>query len=258
MTRLINIMIISAAVLCSIQLARGKDIALENELQSFSVKTGASRIIYFADSNGASLTVMNPQSYPMLVQSEVVDDDKKSRAPFIVTPPLFRLDGHQQSRIKIIATSNHDNDMTESLFWLCLTGIPPEADAEWTDEAYKKTQARQHATLLTQLRIKNCLKLLVRPSSLHGTPEDVASSLTWVKNGKTLTINNPTSFFINLSSVQLDNIKVKNTDYIPPMDKRELGIPSDAHGPVRWQLITDYGGESKVFTSELTTVPPSR
>lgn len=257
MTRLVNIIIIMTATLCSLKLARGENITLDNELQSFSVKTGASRIIYFADSNGASLTVMNPQSYPMLVQSEVVADDKNNRAPFIVTPPLFRLDGHQQSRIKIIAITNHDSDTTESLFWLCLKGIPPEPDAEWTDEAYKKKQARQHATLLTQLRIKNCLKLLVRPSSLHGTPEDFASSLTWIKNGKTLTVNNPTPFFINLRSVQLENIKVNNTEYVPPMGKRELGIPADAHGPVRWQLITDYGGDSKVFTSELTSVPPS-
>lgn len=257
MTRTTNAIIIVAAILCSLQLARGESMPLENELQSFSVKTGATRIIYSAGSNGASMTVMNPQAYPMLVQSEVMMEDRKTRAPFIVTPPLFRLDGHQQSRIKIIATSNHDNDMTESLFWLCLKGIPPEPDAEWTDEAYKKKRARQHATLLTQLRIKNCLKLLVRPSSLHGTPEDVASSLTWVINGKTLTVNNPTPFFINLRSVQLGNIKVNNTDYVPPMSKRELGIPADAHGPVHWQLITDYGGDSKVFTSELTSVPPS-
>ncbi|WP_312041131.1 fimbria/pilus periplasmic chaperone [Pantoea eucalypti] len=243
-------------MLCSLQLARGENIPLENELQSFSVKTGATRLIYFADSKGASLTVMNPQSYPMLIQSEVVAEDKKTRAPFIVTPPLFRLDGHQQSRIKVIATSDHDSDKKESLFWLCLTGIPPEADAEWTDEAYKKKQAGHRATLLTQLRIKTCLKLLVRPSSLRGTPDDFASSLTWVKSGKTLTVYNPTPFFMNLSSVQLGNKSVNNPDYVPPMGKRELNIFADASGQVHWRLITDYGGDSKEFTSDLSQSAP--
>lgn len=257
MTRITNAAVISAAILCTLNLARGENAPLINELRSFSVKTGATRIIYSPGSQGASLTVMNPQGYPMLVQSEIFMEDQKTRAPFIVTPPLFRLDGHQQSRIKIIATSSHDYDTKESLHWLCLTGIPPEADDEWTDEAYKKKQAAQHATLLTQLRIKSCLKLLVRPAALRGTPDDFAFSLTWVKTGKTLTVKNPTPFFMNLRSVQLGKSSVANPEYVPPMSQRELSIPADASGPVHWQLITDYGGDSREFISDLSTASVS-
>lgn len=255
MTKSINVIIIMAAILCSLHLARGESLPLENELQSFSVKTGATRLIYFTDSNGASLTVINPQSYPMLVQSEVFAEDRKTPAPFIVTPPLFRLDGHQQSRIKVIATRNHNEGRTESLSWLCLTGIPPEPDAEWTDEADKKKQAGQRATLLTQLRIKSCLKLLTRPSSLKGSPDDFASSLTWEKRGKTLTVTNPTPFFMNLRSVQLGKETVGNPEYVPPLGKRKLSVSADARGPVHWRLITDYGGDSQEFTSDLSMQP---
>lgn len=251
MTKIINAAVISAAILCTIQLAWGENAPLINELQSFSVKTGATRIIYSPGSQGASLTVMNPQGYPILVQSEVLMEDKKTQAPFVVTPPLFRLDGHQQSRIKVIATRSHEFDTKESLHWLCLTGIPPEADDEWTGEAYKKKQATQHATLLTQLRIKSCLKLLVRPVSLRGTPDNFASSLTWVKTGKTLTVNNPTPFFMNLRSVQLGKESVSNPDYVPPLGQRKLSVSSDARGPVHWRLITDYGGDSQEFNSVL-------
>lgn len=255
MKRIMNIYIISAAMLCTLQLARGENVPLENELQSFSVKTGATRLIYSAGSPGASLTVMNPQAYPMLVQSEVILEDRKTRAPFIVTPPLFRLDGHQQSRIKVIATGSHADDTKESLYWLCLTGIPPEVDDEWTGEAYKKKQAVQHATLLTQLRIKSCLKLLTRPSSLKGAPDDFASRLTWEKRGKTLTVTNPTPFFMNLRSIQLGKESVDNPEYVPPMGKRELSVSADARGPVYWRLITDYGGDSQEFTSDLSIKP---
>ncbi|WP_337021626.1 fimbria/pilus periplasmic chaperone [Pantoea anthophila] len=251
MTGIINAAVISAAILCTLHLARGENAPLINELQSFSVKTGATRIIYSPGSQGATLTVMNPQGYPMLVQSEVFMEDKKTRAPFIVTPPLFRLDGHQQSRIKIIATSSHDVDTKESLHWLCLTGIPPEPDADWTDEAYKKKQAAQHATLLTQLRIKSCLKLFVRPVSLRGTPDDFASSLTWVKSGTTLTVKNPTPFFMNLRCVQLGKVSVEKPEYVPPMGEYKMNIPADTPGPVKWRLITDYGGDSQEFTSTL-------
>lgn len=256
MTRITNTAVISVAILCIIHQARGEDVPIENELQSFSVRTGATRVIYSPGSPGASMTVMNPQGYPMLVQSEVLMEDKKTRAPFIVTPPLFRLDGHQQSRIKIIATSSHDFDTKESLHWLCLTGIPPEPDADWTDESYKKKQSVSHATLLTQLRIRSCLKLIVRPASVKGTPDDFASSLTWVKNGKTLTVKNPTPFFINFRNVRLGKVSVENPDFVPPMGERKMNLLADSSGSVKWRLITDYGGDSKEFTSDLSAAPP--
>lgn len=240
-----------AALLLTSSLAHAETDNLTNELQKFSVETGATRLIYPSNSNGVTLTVKNPQSYPVLVQSEVIGEDQKSKAPFIVTPPLFRLDGHQQSRIKIISTDNHESDIKESLYWLCLTGIPPEPDSEWTDDDFKKRNTGSKATLLTQLRIKTCLKLLIRPSSLKGTPDDFASSLTWKKNGKVLTVNNPTPFFMNLKSVQLGNKSVDSLNYVPPMGTLELEISPGAHGPVHWQLITDYGGDSREFTSEL-------
>lgn len=254
----INTGVILTAFICAITLARGEEIPVQNELQSFSVKTGATRLVYATNAKGVSLTVMNPQSYPMLVQSDVIGEDRKSKAPFIVTPPLFRLDGHQQSRIKIIATGNHDSDNKESLYWLCLTGIPPEPDSDWTDADYKKEHAGHSATLLTQLRIKSCLKMFIRPSDLKGTPEDFASQLTWEKTGNKLTVNNPTPFYMNLKSVQLGKQNVSSLDYVPPMGKLELSLPAGAQGPVHWQLITDYGGDSKEFTSDLKAIRPAR
>ncbi|TBL64182.1 hypothetical protein EYY97_04285, partial [Hafnia paralvei] len=64
--------------------------------QPFTVKIGASRVIYGLTSSGESIGVSNLQDYPMLIQSTVLGEDKKTKAPFVVTPPLFRLDGQQQ------------------------------------------------------------------------------------------------------------------------------------------------------------------
>lgn len=258
MTTLIKASAILAAFICSTTHAREEETPVQHELQSFSVKTGATRLIYATNAQGVSLTVMNPQSYPMLVQSDVIGEDRKTKAPFIVTPPLFRLDGHQQSRIRVIATSNHDSDKKESLYWLCLTGIPPEPDADWTDASDKKQQAGHSATLLTQLRIKSCLKMFIRPSDLKGSPEDFASQLTWETTGNKLTVNNPTPFFMNLKRVLLGKQSVFSLNYVPPMGTLELSLPAGAQGPVHWQLITDYGGDSKEFTSELKAIRPAR
>lgn len=244
-----KVMLISLLLIPSLACAGSEDI--RTELQSFSVKTGGTRLIYSTGNAGATMTIINPQAYPMLVQSEVVGEDKISKAPFIVTPPLFRLDGHQQSRIKVISTGHHEHGTRESLYWLCLTGIPPEPESDWTDADYKKRYSGQAATLQAQLRIKTCLKLLLRPSSLKGTPDDFASRLTWRKSGKKLTVSNPTPFFMNLRTVRLGAVNVADLNYVPPEGSLELNVPSDAQGPVHWQLITDYGGDSREFTSEL-------
>lgn len=50
--------------------------------KSFSVKLGATRVIYHAGTAGATLSVSNPQNYPILVQSSVKAADKSSPAPF--------------------------------------------------------------------------------------------------------------------------------------------------------------------------------
>ncbi|MCZ5740328.1 fimbria/pilus periplasmic chaperone [Escherichia coli] len=72
--------------------------------KTFILHLGATRVIYNPSGNGSTLSVYNNQDYPMLVQSEVLAEDRKGKAPFVVTPPLFRLDGLQSSRLRIVRT----------------------------------------------------------------------------------------------------------------------------------------------------------
>lgn len=57
--------------------------------RTFGVRLGATRVIYDPDSVGQTLSVDNPQDYPMLVQSRAYSEDMKNRAPFVITPPYF-------------------------------------------------------------------------------------------------------------------------------------------------------------------------
>lgn len=54
---------------------------LNSATKSFSVKLGATRVIYHAGTPGATLSVSNPQNYPILVQSSVKAEDKKFASP---------------------------------------------------------------------------------------------------------------------------------------------------------------------------------
>lgn len=218
--------------------------------KSFAVKLGATRVIYDPDSNGATLAITNPQDYPMLVQSTVKAEDNTSPAPFVVTPPLFRLDGKQQNRLRIVRTGGTMPTDRETLQWLCIKGIPPKTDDAWAKDTAGKSLAPKPKgmSLDVQLSISNCIKLLVRPGAVKGSLTDVGGNLTWHVAGGHLTVKNPTPFYMNFASLKLGSTTVPNAEYVAPFGSKSYPLPKGAStGQVQWKLITDYGGESKVY-----------
>lgn len=223
---------------------------VETTSKVFSLHLGVTRVVYNLDSSGETLTIINDQDYPMLVQSEVLTEDQKSRAPFVVTPPLFRLDGLQSSRLRIVRTGGTFPSDRESLQWVCVKGIPPKEGDKWAKEADKKTSANKVA-LQMQISVSSCIKLFVRPSAVKGHPDDVAGQVEWQKSGGKLKGVNPTPFFINLSELRVGGKEVKRVHYIAPFSSYEYTLPAGAAGKVQWQVITDYGGKSSLFEAEL-------
>ncbi|OON40996.1 pilus assembly protein [Izhakiella australiensis] len=217
------------------------------ETQSFSLKTGASRIIYRPGSAGASLSVANPQSFPMLVQSQVLMENQTDAAPFVVTPPLFRLDAQQQNRLRVVSTGNVAQGDRESLYWLCMTGIPPSVDQEWSRERMKQSEAK----VLVQVRVKSCIKLLVRPAALKGSVTEAAASLTWQRQGNQLRAHNATPYYANLKKIAVGNQPMNTPGFIAPFSSKTFPLMPGASGDVRWAVITDNGGESREYRASL-------
>lgn len=215
--------------------------------KAFSVKLGTTRVIYNPDAAGATLAVINLQDYPILVQSRVYAEDQKTAAPFVVTPPLFRLDALQQSRVRVVRTGGAFAADRETLNWLCVTGIPPKADDLWGQDG----KAPATATLEVQVRVSNCAKLLVRPASLKGDPSERASSVTWSREGGKLKAVNPTPFFMNLKTVSVGGKPVRDVSYVPPLGAKAFTLPAGATGEVQWKVVTDYGGDSQTFRAVL-------
>ncbi|MGY0147483.1 fimbria/pilus periplasmic chaperone [Edwardsiella tarda] len=224
---------------------------IEHHTQSFSLKLGATRVIYAPESMGQTLSVVNPQDYPILVQSRVYAEDMKSKAPFVVTPPLFRLDGLQQSKLRIVRTGGAFAKDRESLQWLCVKGLPPKADDLWAKDKDGKSAVNKTVSLNLQLSIDSCIKLLVRPGSVKGHPDDVASSVSWSRQGAQLKAVNNTPFYMNLSSLKVGNVAISELHYVPPFSSYNFPLPKGASGKVSWSVITDYGGVSKVYQAEV-------
>ncbi|MDJ6959609.1 pili assembly chaperone SafB [Salmonella enterica] len=239
--KIINFAVIAIALFTSNSMfpVYASDQNLNSTAKLFSVKLGATRVIYHSGTAGATLSVSNPQNYPILVQSSVKAEDKKSPASFMVMPPLFRLEANQQSQLRIVRTGGDMPTDRETLQWVCVKAVPPQNDIS-------DTQAKG-ATLDLNLSINACEKLIFRPDAVKGTPEDVAGNLRWVETGNKLKVENPTPFYMNLASVTVGGKPITELEYIPPFADKTLNMPGSAHGDIEWKVITDFGGESHLF-----------
>lgn len=147
------------------------------------VSIGGTRVIYDGGKKEASLSVNNPDAVPYLIQSWIeTQSNDVAKAPFIITPPLYRLDKGQRNVMRIIRAGNLPEDK-ESLFWLNIKSIP--------------SAERKDNTL--QIAIKTRIKLIYRPPGLtQSTPDAQVEKLHWKSNGKFIQVTNPSAYFINL------------------------------------------------------------
>ncbi|EEZ5226318.1 fimbria/pilus periplasmic chaperone [Escherichia coli] len=226
------------------------DMKLETTSKTFILHLGATRVIYNPSGGDPTLSVRNDQDYPMLVQSEVLTEDRKGKGFFVVSPPLFRLDGLQSTRLRIIRTGGDFPEDRESLQWLCIKGIPPKEGDKWAEnKEWNKGDGR--VSLRMNFSINSCIKLIIRPEKVNGHPEDVAKNVIWKKIGNKLKGINPTPFYINLSELSIGGKKVESRHYISPFSSYEYDFPTGASGKVFWKVITDYGGNSEQFEAAI-------
>ncbi|EDM1743682.1 TPA: fimbrial biogenesis chaperone [Salmonella enterica subsp. enterica serovar Muenchen] len=221
----------------------------ENHQQTFSVELGASRLIYPLNEKNVTIRVDNKQDYPVLVRSKVLmASDKKDVAPFITTPPLFRLDSHQSTMVTVTRTGGNYPADRESLNWLCVTAVPPDKDAEWAKNVGEKGIVNN-----IQVVLENCIKLLVRPGDLNSNPADIAEKVKWRVEGKNLHAHNPTPYYMNIYGIQVNGEKLKLKDgYIAPYSDVDMPFTSAVKtvGKVKWSVIGDYG-EMREVSSEV-------
>lgn len=198
---------------------------------------GGTRVIYDGNKKEASISVNNPDSTPYLIQSWIeTQNGGAEKAPFVITPPLYRLDSAQQNIERIILTSNLPQDK-ESLYWLSIKAIP---------SAPKKDNS-------LQIAVKTSLKLIYRPAALKGTlPEEQAETLRWSVVGNQIQVANSTPFVMNFNEISVDGEKLENVTYVLPQSTARFNLPKNKHGgKTTFVLINDYGGPGKIHNASI-------
>jgi chaperone protein EcpD len=215
------------------------------------VVVNGTRVVYPAAKREVTITLQNPSQLPSLVQAWLDSGDVNSKpgdskVPFVLTPPLFRLDPAKEQSLRLVYTHDPLPQDRESLFWLNVLDIPPRAAA--------------NPDLPNQLELafKHRMKVFFRPVGLAGSAADAPAKLTWklvAKNGKLTGIEarNPTAYHVSLTQLIATlgghAVAIK-ADMVDPFASRsfDLSDPSPAPGgalSVEYWFINDFGGNVK-------------
>lgn len=200
---------------------------------------GGTRVIFDGDKKEVSTSIRNPEKSGIyLVQSWVDNGERGGKAPFIVTPPLFRINPGEENLLRIVRTGGNLPPDRESVFWLNVKSIPSTDDS------------KPHTNVL-QVVVKSRLKLFYRPAGLEGQPETAYRQLSVARRGNRLTVSNPTPYYVTLLTLKIDGKEIKGADMVPPKGSVSFTLPADTVSSVSWQAISDYGGISQMEKRQL-------
>lgn len=204
------------------------------------------RIVYPADQKSINIQMQNTGDSPSLIQAWVDEGDpdmtpNKTKAPFLVTPPMIRVEGKSGQTLRLMYTGKGLPQDRESVFYFNVLDVPPKPKAEDLGGAQN----------YLQFAIRNRLKLFYRPTGLKMGIYDAYKKIEWKLLGNDrVEINNPSPYFITFNTVKVANKASSEIEMIAPFGKTTVRIPSvKKNDKVMWQIITDHGGISEGETS---------
>ena len=213
-----------------------------------SVVISGTRVVFYAKQGATTVQLTNEDTHPALVEAwvdagNIHSTPDNTKAPFLVSPPLFRMDANagQSLRILFVGSKHGLPDNRESLFWLNVLEVPP-----------KPTGAAAQQPHL-QFAIRTRIKLFYRPPNLPIKRPNAAEKLVWKGIGSghawALEVTNPTPYYLTLAKVELvtggHSYDVK-TGMVAPFSNLSLKVPGLGKMPaagskVSYYTINDFG-----------------
>ncbi|EPO6662872.1 MULTISPECIES: fimbrial assembly chaperone [Klebsiella] len=200
------------------------------------VNVEKTRVIFAAGEMSQAITLSNDGETPMLLQTwsdkgDIAASPDSRDTPIVVLPPVFKMQPGELRSLRLMLTSRQILAADrESLFWLNLYQIPPNT----------KTADTGSRQVILPLRLR--LKVFVRPANLKAPTPDTEQQLKFSVEGKTITIDNPTPWFMSIS-VQPGMQKSIDNLLIPPKSgqKIESSQPLQRSDAIRYSVIGDDG-----------------
>jgi chaperone protein EcpD len=216
--------------------------------QSFAnIIIHGTRVIYPSNEKEVTLRLENKGDKSSLVQVWIDKGDSSAKvnkiiAPFIILPPVSRIEPSQGQTLRISYTGNNLPQDRESIYWLNVLDIPSKAEKQIGNSI--------------EMAFRSRIKLFYRPSGLNvSSYDEKIRKLTWKVNpcGKNscIAINNSTPLFVTISKLEaMSGNKVlasQQGSMIPPFSSESYPLNyNPGNGPLFIEYINDYGSSARI------------
>lgn len=215
-----------------------------------SVVIAGTRVVFPAAAGETTVRLTNEGTLPALVEAWIDDGDPHStpetaKVPFLVTPPLARMDPGKGQSLRIVFTGQALPADHESLYWLNVLEIPPKP---------KATPGEAQNTL--QFAVRSRLKLFYRPANLPGDPLTAGKQVTFkavaAGTGFALEAHNPTPYYVTITALTVQAGSAKETSdggMVAPNASLKLALKNAHAAPaagsaIDYTVINDFGAGS--------------
>lgn len=205
------------------------------------------RMVFPATEKSISITINNQSDNTYLVQAVVsAEADKKAPAPFLVTPPLFRLEKSSSNIMRIMRVGGVMPQDRESVFYFMASTIPAQSVPVGGAEKAGAMGAR------VSISMRTVLKLFWRPEGLPMSSEASPSRLHFVGVPDGVVVKNPTPYYQSFASLTFDGIAQdidRQPSMVPPFGELHFASAKGVR-QVTWSVMNDYGGATLLKTQE--------
>lgn len=205
---------------------------------SAGIVISGTRFIYPSQAKNIAVQLSNVDDTPVLAQSWVEQADSQSvqKVPFVITPPLTRIEAKSIQSLRIRHTGEPLPQDRESLFYLNILDIPA------------KPKDLQENSSYLQFTFRNRLKFFFRPAKLPYAVDKAYDKVQWSLTGDKLLATNPTPYYITYAGLEFsqDDTPVYSTsdiDMLAPFSSQTINLKqAPTANRLIWYVINDYGG----------------
>lgn len=199
--------------------------AIPNISQGSGISVGGTRFVYEESKREIDIPIFNSdKEKPFLIQSWISPFEGEGKAPFIATPPLFRIEPDTNSSARISYIGEPIGSNVEKIYLLNIKSIPPKDNSIENE---------------LQIIINSQFKLFLRSKDIE--PFDFEKVFLVIKPDGIM-IDNQTPYHLSIKNILVNNEVIDGASLIYPF-KNDYILKKNTNNDnsIVVQFINDYG-----------------
>ncbi|WP_193016578.1 MULTISPECIES: molecular chaperone [Gammaproteobacteria] len=199
-----------------------------------SIEINKDKFIFIESNNKEIIEIKNKTDNDYFIQSWIspYDEENSNEPPFMITPPLFKIEKNEQFSLKIFKTDETIAKDKETIYRVNIKKTPILSNSDSNKN-------------LLHISINSVYNLIYRPISIEKNANKAYKEIEFLKNkNNEFIINNPTPYFITLLKISYNGkLFIDKSKTIPPFKKYNTKKTIQENGIVNWKTYNQYNME---------------